>query len=721
MEQILIFILIVCIVCLLAIVCSSYFPLNNLLGMIGMGNSGKVISGAGTYDKELTSGNENQIIVTMTGQKLFNYYDQVQNRLQTVKCSDAESVDITDIMDAAATDKYTARCFTGEAKNNSPDYLFKWNIKNAVTDAFIASIGMERFGWFNVKLNSYLNNVAQNILKVLKPDPERILYVMYKGGNNINMYIRILAQIIQKSAIESQNQGFITDAQRIVDHIKTNQKNSDFDYSIIYHASQDDHDERMKIKYIFDQILSCVKDKIRDLLKVDTASFLDRLHNDLIVGGKFDAIKNMFGKDATIKSISSNNTKISLLPGNQYSVSRIEPLVNNSFVIFNRASDSKFNDYIEFADYSGLNVCGEKQKQTDVYLSITAPISTTNLLPSKFDLARVKINVDIEVDTGVSRMVNYPVELVDLSFIYPNKNRHLHDQEMYKRIISYRLRHVANQPVLHEYLLFANRTPFDKLKSYNDPNVQFDEKMIINFETAKVYISGNDYVVYPSIYYLILDLKVMLFDANVVAWVDVKYTKRITRFVYVGLFLSLMSDKPAEIAETLALAKNNTIDTFINLFNMDRQTLAQLPHPDSLRNMRTVNTIRNLIPTSTYFMQIVLEVLIRYVEIYYYKILENQHVHPDTFIQQLPHLDNYMQAHQNPTLVSQFNSVNADTIAQKIPEFLTSIKTALEVFAYDNVINYFATTNTYYNTLNANKMNNMIVQTCTEDIKNGNM
>lgn len=413
---------------------------------------------------------------------------------------------------------------------DDPNYKFSYSIRDLLTTIYIRSFeesgaNVQESRSFSLKLSNTFNEGLKRFVSSYNnvygtQFGSKDVSIIYKGGNVIAIYTRYLADKLLPGIRNSNAIKFLKS--KVVEL-----KRGDWDYTVSM-----DHDllgtpfdDKTKTFVLF--LLQSIKDHLDTYDTFDLGNITHMIQRDLLRSqdGKSFAMaySKAIGKPVTIEKVEIEGRTIthdiissggiSNVPS-KYSFKRPGANITDTFQV-NTLYDPNMSPMIE----------------TNVSIGfIEGILGMTTYMKTHFDLARLKFNNKVTVNVGGQRVDrNFSADIIDMSFIKPDDTKTIN---------------------LHNKLGTLPEFTVRKLGEYTIP-----------FYTP---------------HYLFYDLNNMLVEEGVYIWNDKKYTKRVDRYITIGIVSSLVTGSPERVHRYLVVARDFIKSLNLNNLDVSYQTAAKI-------------------------------------------------------------------------------------------------------------------------------------------------
>ena len=408
-----------------------------------------------------------------------------------VKCLGPDALDDMKVSDYIPN--YSHNCFSNVSDNmTTAVYQFKANTKDIVTTEYVRSLKEINNVRYVMMLIDYFNSMAklytnQYNLKHGNIIPDKTFVVLYKGGNVINMYVKLFLHKLGSKVSD------------IEEKMRKEMNRGDWDFTLSIDTVKFNTIPNNKL--VFEQIktvmlfaLSEIQREIERHLRFDYRAIADRLYNILKSNDILDIVSNISR---------NNNVQLSARVDNIV-VPHYE--IDSKGVYPSNADMSKQSSIVTTtpnnADF--YNVPSVVINKPSVSLTYITEIENLKFLKgqfiSNFDLARVKIRNKSTVDiNGNKGQLELPAELIDLTFVRPYSDEN-------KALYVHRLVHEKGDEDI-TYFMYK--------------------------------VDGKDISLpFYTVQHLYFDLYSLLHAEALFMWNDRKYGKRLKRFITLGVICS---------------------------------------------------------------------------------------------------------------------------------------------------------------------------------------
>lgn len=411
---------------------------------------------------------------------------------------------------------------------DDPNYKFSYSIRDLLTTIYVRSFeeasgnvqesrsfSLKLSNTFNSGLNRFVNDYNQSYGTNFKAD------IIYKGGNVIAIYTRYL---VDKLMPILRNRGSIKFLQSKVHELKR----GDWDYTVSMDHDLLGTDFGEKTKTFVLMMLQEIKRYLDNHDTFDLGNIAHMIQRDLLRSSESQMFSYNYsrsiGKPVTIEKVELSGITVTRdLIGSAGNAD------NPSKFSFKRPGTENITDTFQVDSLYDPNMSPMITSNVSIGM-IEGILGLVTFMRTHFDLARLKFNNKVTVNVGGQRMDrNFSADIVDMSFIRADDTKTIN---------------------LHEKLGTLPEMTIRKLGQYTIP-----------FYTP---------------HYLFYDLNNMLVEEGIYIWNDKKYTKRVDRYITIGLVSSLITSPPDKLHRYFSVARDFIMS--LNLNNLDEayQTAAKI-------------------------------------------------------------------------------------------------------------------------------------------------
>lgn len=411
---------------------------------------------------------------------------------------------------------------------DDPNYKFSYSIRDLLTTIYVRSFeeaagnvqesrsfSLKLSNTFNAGLGRFVSDYNNTYGTNYRAD------IIYKGGNVIAIYTRYL---VDKLLPALKNPGSIKFLRSKVHELKR----GDWDYTLSIDHNLLGTDFGDKSKTFVLMLLQEIKRYLDNHDTFDLGNIARMIQRDLLKSTDAQMFSYNYGrsigKPVTIEKVELNGLTIT-----QDRISSNGNADNPSKFSFKRPGAENITDTFQVDTLYDPNTSPMQTSNVSIGM-IEGILGLVTFMKTHFDLARLKFNNKVTVNVGGQRMDrNFSADIVDMSFIRPDDTKTIN---------------------LHEKLGTLPEMTIRKLGQYNIP-----------FYTP---------------HYLFYDLNNMLVEEGIYIWNDKKYTKRVDRYITIGLVSSLITSPVDKLHRYFLVARDFIAS--LNLSNLDEayQTAAKI-------------------------------------------------------------------------------------------------------------------------------------------------
>lgn len=402
---------------------------------------------------------------------------------------------------------------------DDPNYKFSYSIRDLLTTIYVRSFeeaagnvqesrsfSLRLSNTFNAGLKRFVSDYNNTYGTNYQAD------IIYKGGNVIAIYTRYL---VDKLLPALKNPGSIKFLRSKVHELKR----GDWDYTLSIDHNLLGTDFGDKSKTFVLMLLQEIKRYLDRHDTFDLGNIAHMIQRDLLKSTDAQMFSYNYGrsigKPVTIEKVELNGLTIT-----QDRISSNGNADNPSKFSFKRPGAENITDTFQVDTLYDPNTSPMQTSNVSIGM-IEGILGLVTFMKTHFDLARLKFNNKVTVNVGGQRMDrNFSADIVDMSFIRPDDTKTIN---------------------LHEKLGTLPEMTIRKLGQYTIP-----------FYTP---------------HYLFYDLNNMLVEEGIYIWNDKKYTKRVDRYITIGLVSSLITNPVDKLHRYFLVARDFIAS--LNLSNLD--------------------------------------------------------------------------------------------------------------------------------------------------------
>lgn len=411
---------------------------------------------------------------------------------------------------------------------DDPNYKFSYSIRDLLTTIYVRSFeeaagnvqesrsfSLKLSNTFNAGLGRFVSDYNNTYGTNYRAD------IIYKGGNVIAIYTRYLVDKLLPALNNRRSVEFLRSKVREL-------KRGDWDYTLSIDHNLLGTDFGDKSKTFVLMLLQEIKRYLDNHDTFDLGNIARMIQRDLLKSTDAQMFSYNYGrsigKPVTIEKVEINGLTIT-----ENKVSSNGNADNPSKFSFKRPGAENITDTFQVDTLYDPNTSLMQTSNVSIGM-IEGILGLVTFMKTHFDLARLKFNNKVTVNVGGQRMDrNFSADIVDMSFIRPDDTKTIN---------------------LHEKLGTLPEMTIRKLGQYNIP-----------FYTP---------------HYLFYDLNNMLVEEGIYIWNDKKYTKRVDRYITIGLVSSLITSPVDKLHRYFLVARDFIAS--LNLSNLDEayQTAAKI-------------------------------------------------------------------------------------------------------------------------------------------------